>query len=392
MKLIKEFQSDTILILVNSTLLRDSNWETEFKKFDLEDVYKDKVLMQTYQYMYKQDDDFIELTENSLIILDEVDFIADTIELSRVMNIFPKVRTLGLTGFITEAKKAWFESHLPVITEYTAHQAQIDGLLNKIHFVFVKYHLSKDPNGIKVEYVKAGEKKHFMQSENNAYEYRHNQFAKAIAQKEMIDADFRNGRITMHEAMEKQKSMDYKMRMVINDRSKLLLNSITAANVSKKILAYLEKENKGKTVVFSKRTAQSVEICGKDRCYNGSQGKKKAKAIFDSFMDGTINVLGVCDKINRGANIDGLRNAILESFFGSDTQATQRFGRLLRLDPDDVATIYVLLPYFMYKHKDGSYSCKETQQVTWARNMLRSTTMDSHETWDYRTVKTTLKK
>ncbi len=100
--------------------------------------------------------------------------------------------------------------------------------------------------------------------------------------------------------------------------------------------------------------------------------------------------MGVCDKINRGVNIDGLNTAVFESFYGSDTQAMQRLGRLMRLKPGETATAYVLLPYYMKTAKhDGVevYEMAPTQQVTWANKMFRSTDIKSSAVWDYRAVK-----
>ncbi|KKM22046.1 hypothetical protein LCGC14_1629370, partial [marine sediment metagenome] len=129
--------------------------------------------------------------------------------------------------------------------------------------------------------------------------------------------------------------------------------------------------------------------------YSGLITKKQANQNFNDFKQGYLRYLGVCDKVDRGANIEGLDLAILETFYGSDTKATQRFGRLMRLRPDEMATVYILLPYYMREDKpkkddpdqNPKYSVQETQQVEWARNMLRSTVIKSYEVWDYRTVK-----
>ena len=387
LKIIERLDPDKILILVNSTDLRDKNWEDEFRKFGMLDTYNNIVTMQTYQYVYKQKSDLFHLTEKSIVIMDEIDFIADTDKLANTMALYDSHRILGLTGFITEDKKEWFEENLPVIQEYTAHEAQKDKLLNTIHYVFVKYDLSKNPKDIKVEYKKGGELAHFYQSENAAYDYAQSKFASLIAQKEMAKKDYYDDVISDVELVKKIDSLDYQLRYAINNRSNLLLQSIASADLASRLIKHIQDIDKNhKIIVFSKRTSQSEKIT--TVAYNGKTSKSRAPKIFKAFLSGEIQVLGVCDKLDRGVNVPGLNYAIFESFYGSDTKATQRFGRMLRLQPDEVATVYVLLPYYMAKKDDGTYANKPTQQVTWAAKMLRSTVVNSKEIWDYRNVKT----
>ena len=387
LKLISKLKPDKVLILVNSTDLRDVNWKDEFVKFGLSEFYENNVIMQTYQYMYKQLEDPYKLTEKALVIMDEVDFIANTEKLANVINLYRAIRIVGLTGFITDSKLEWFSKYLPVIESYSANTAQADGLLNHIKFVFIKYDLSKNPKDRKIEYTKNGVKKHFYQSDNDAYVYAQNKFAKAVASKEMLKASFNRGEISHMEYLSKAKSVDYLIQFAVRDRANILLSSSSNVVVTKRLIEYIQSQDENaKIVVFSKRTAQSEKIVGKSLVYNGKSGKKGEK-IMQSFKSSEINTLGVCDKINRGVNIPGLNYAIFESFYGSDTQATQRFGRMLRLKPDEIATIYILLPYYTTVNTSGEYITKATQQVTWALKMLRSTVVKYKEVWDYRILK-----
>jgi len=184
------------------------------------------------------------------------------------------------------------------------------------------------------------------------------------------------------------KQLDYTITYAIKERNEILLASKATANIARRLLAHIDKTSvEDKTVVFSKRTKQSEAVCGKDNIYNGTIPKKTAKFHFDQFEDGDIKVLGTCDKINRGVNIPNLYNAIFETFYGSDTKAIQRFGRLMRLKPDEVATAYILLPYYVKENQNNIFEGLPTQQVTWAQSMLRSTNVKDSTVWDYRTIK-----
>lgn len=385
-----------VLLLVNSTVLRDENWKEEFQKWNFIDYYEECVEIQTYQLVYKWKAEEKDLTDY-FIIADEVDFAANVPELSKFFYEYLEIPILGLTGFITESKLDWFYHNLPVFAELTADEAQEKGILNSIHFVFVKYDLSKNPKDILVEYTAHGEPKSFRQSENAAYDYAHKQYISAIITKETNNDAFMKQEISYEQYLKELNSADYRIKMAVKDRSEVLLHSISSKAMTKKLITYIQKQNTDdKIIVFSKRTSQSLDICGEDKVYNGSVTKSTADENFKNFKSGEIKLLGVCDKVNRGVNIENLNVAILESFYGSDTKAIQRFGRMMRLDPGKMATVYILLPYFMRKttkknketgEKDTVYVLSETQQVVWAAKMLRSTNIKSKAVWDYRMVK-----
>jgi superfamily II DNA or RNA helicase len=384
--IIKAKKPNKVRILVNSTQLRDESWEVEFKKFGMEEFYKNNVEMHTYQVAYKWTKATTDLSD-TFIVADEVDFAADVPEFSKFFYEYADCKILGVTGFITESKKLWFKDHLPVFYSYSADEAQQDKLLNNIKYVFVKYDLSRNPDDVEVGYKKGGVSKTFKQSENSAYLYAQKKFILAMAKKSKLLTEYNTGSIDTEDFYRQVKSIDYEIRMTSNKRSDLLLNSVATAAMARKLITHITKDENNKVIVFSKRTEQSAKVCGADKTYNGKTPKKDLKKRIDDFNDGTTRVLGVCDKINRGANLEGLNNAILETFFGSDTKLTQRAGRGMRLKPDEVATFYVLLPYSITPKSDGTYVSRETQQITWARSMLRSTNVVLHKVWDYRTIK-----
>jgi superfamily II DNA or RNA helicase len=385
--IIRHLQPSKVLILVNSTLLRDYNWEIEFKKWNYLTFFKNNVELVTYQTAYKWKKETKDLSDY-FILADECDFAADTDELSKFFYEYSDCRILGLTGFITEAKMPWFDKHLPVFTRLTADEAQNSGILNNLHFVFVQYELSQDPSSHKITYFKHGQKRSFTQSECNAYDYINKKCQIEIGKSAEVHQDFMQGILTMDEYNKAIKNADYQVQRVTRERSDLLLNSASARTVARGLIEHVQTtQPDSKTIIFSKRTEQSISICGTMNVYNGKIPKKQRDENYLNFLEGKINLLGVCDKVDRGANIDGLDVGILETFFGNDTKASQRFGRLMRLKPNEMATVYVLLPYYMRREKNNSYTLQETQQVKWARNMLRSTKIKTSEVWNYCTVK-----
>ena len=385
--LIARLDVDKVLILVNSTVLRDKMWKEEFEKFGGTKFYKDCVDVKTYQFMYKQSNLSYPIDKDTLILLDEVDFMADTKELSKVMNLFINNRVIGLTGFITESKKLWFANNLPIFMQFSASQAQDEGILNKVHYVFVKYDLSKNKKDITVNYKKNGVPASFTQSENSAYDYADKQVQINLIEKNKLAMDLADGTLSFEQYNAELQTVEFKLRRSLAARAAILYNSVSSVPYVKMLIDHITKDPKNKVAVFSKRTTQSEKLVGKNNVYNGSIKKHRAEAQYEQFVRGDIKILGVCDKINRGANIPGLNNGIFETFTGSDTSATQIQGRFMRLEHDEVATIYILLPYYMRSLQNNQYELAETQQVTWARKMLKSTKIKSSDVWDYRSIK-----
>lgn len=376
-----------VLILVNSEQLRDDSWKEEFEKFGLKDYYHNNVEMNTYQTAYKWTPDTKDL-EGVEVICDEVDFAGGTDKLANFFYAYPNNSILGVTGFITDNKREWFSQHLPIFVEYTTADAQREGILNQTHYVFVKYDLSKDRSDYEVAYMKHGTRTYFNQSENDSYDYADRKFRMLLGDAKKFEKEFEDGEITFQELEAKLKINDYDIKRAVNKRNDFLLNSIAGSKMAIFIRDHmLQQSEDNKVITFSMRTDQADKIGGKDHVYHGKIPKKQGLATFKAFQQGLLRHLSVCGKINRGANIKNLRIAIFESFFGSDTDATQKGGRMLRLNVGDTAIMFVLLPYFMRREKDKTYTCQPTQQVEWARSMLRSTDVESSSVWDYRAVK-----
>ena len=273
--ILRYYNPKFILILVNSTILRDINWEEEFRKFNAMDLFA-KTKLVTYQAAYKWravDKDL----KNYFIIADEVDFAGDTEKLSEFFYQYPFNRTLGLTGFITDRKKDWFSQYLPVLKELKATDAQDMNILNRIHFVYVKYDLSSNPIDVVVEYVKSGKKKLFTQSENNAYDYQQKKIQHLIIEQSIASKEYLQGITTDIEYSRIMKSSEYKLKRTVQKRADLLLNAKSSQYIARKLLKYLlGAKPASKIIIFSKRTLQSLAICGLDNIYSGLITKKQA--------------------------------------------------------------------------------------------------------------------
>lgn len=380
-EILKRLDPPEIIILVNSEILRDITWRQEFEYFDALDLW-DRVRIETYQLVYKWKRESEPIHKDALVVADEVDFAGGTNRLGNFFLEYPEIRVLGLTGFITESKKPWFNEHLPIYTTYTTYQAQMDGLLNKVRVTVVKFMLS-DHRHREVRYLdKYGKQRSFKQSDNDSYQFHQKEIERISGKKAAAKQEYLTGSITSSELERKLKSLDYLYNRAAMKRREVLLSSLANIELAKKLYEYNSKLGK-KSIVFSKRTDNATAIGGKERSYHGKNTKRNNEKVFKKFIeDGDL--LCVCGKVDRGATIPGLNVGIFESYFGNDTKAAQRFGRLLRLKPDELAEVYILVPYYNREMKNGTFKVKPTVQLDWAKDMIRSTVVTSSRTWDYR--------
>jgi superfamily II DNA or RNA helicase len=373
-------KKDKVYIIVNSTDLRDTTWENEFNEWGLSFYFKQCVKMVTYQTVYKWKKEEVDLSDH-FIIADEVDFAANVPEYSKFFYEYSDCTILGLTGFITGNKREWFDENLPVFVEYSIGDAQEEGILNKMHFIFIKYLISSVKDRL-VEYKKDGQTKHFKTSENDSYIYSTNAVDKAQYALDQFKQDMASGMSSMSQEKYNTtvKVLEAKVQQTLFNRNRLLGSLSSSIFMTKRILSELPENSK--TVVFSTVTEQSSKIV--DFVYNSKQSDAENSEIFSKFNSGKINTIGVCSKIDRGVNVPNLNTAIFESFYGSDTKAIQRLGRLARLKVNEVAQVYILLPHYLeHNALEDKYEIKETRQVEWARRMLKETKVDSYEIKSY---------
>jgi len=357
MKIIKATKAEKVLILSNSTILRDESWKEQFEEFGMSDFYENNVMTATYQKAYKWTPEKVDLT-GYFIIADEVDFSGGTDKLASFFDAYPDNKTLGLTGFISKSKKLWFRANMPVIYELSVEAAQRAKLLNEVKYVFIKYPMT---DGESIQYANFDKR---LKELNNA--------------SGNLAVDLTTGKISEQKYYEEMATIDRYIDATLRRRSSFLWSLKSAVKYSIKLLKHFHADIENpKSIVFSKLTEQSAKIS--KFVYNGKAKAKENREIFSKFSSSEIRNLGVVSKINRGVNIKGLNIGLWESYTSSDTQFMQQKGRLLRLHPDEMATLVILIPY--YKSKDGEYL--PTQAINWVKKMIGPKKKTHVSTWSY---------
>lgn len=325
------------LLLVSAERLRDNDWKENFSKFDAD---WNVIVPECYQTAYKWTGRHFKL-----VIADEFDF-ALTPEYSKFFanNTFDVL--IALTAYIPEDKQELAKSIAPTCFQYSTQEAQEDGLLNKTRFVQINFDIGWDKT-IKIPMKAEG--KFFMQSENGNYLYLEEEIQKGIIVRSQADKKVSTAALMNIDTTEVDKKLakaSARLDFLIRKRMSFLHSLQSSERVAKELIAQiLAKDKDNKVLVFSKLTAQSDKIVA----HTYHTKNKKDNTNIQKLDSGEIRALGLCEAINRGANLIGVNHIIQESYVGSDTDFQQKHGRGVRLKPDEVMTYFILLPHYWAK-------------------------------------------
>jgi superfamily II DNA or RNA helicase len=80
-------------------------------------------------------------------------------------------------------------------------------------------------------------------------------------------------------------------------------------------------------------------------------------------------------QLNEGVNIPGLKQGIIMHAYGNERKASQRIGRLLRLNPDDKAIVHILCYVNTVDEKWVKDALEDFNQskIVWRSYSLQST-------------------
>jgi superfamily II DNA or RNA helicase len=216
-------------------------------------------------------------------------------------------RILGLTGtpprYAKSEKGEMVSKYCPVKYKYITDDAVEDDILNDYRIIVHKMPISTR-NNMLVE-TKASR---FYTSERKNYEY----WTKRI----------------MDSQSKKQEQIASVMRM------RALMEFRTKEDYAKKLLQDIED----KCIVFCNTQDQADRICK----YSYHSTNPESEDNLQQFKDGNIDELSCVMQLNEGVNIPNLRAGIIMHAYGNERKASQRIGRLLRLNPDDTAYIHIL--------------------------------------------------
>lgn len=200
-------------------------------------------------------------------------------------------------GYIT--KGDYLNKIAPVCFTYGINKAKKEGTTRRLKMYVIHHHLEK-----KEKTVLAGSKrKRFLQTEEAAYKYWDKEHKKAF----YIDEDEIRG---------------IKIAFTARRRSDLLYNLKSKVKGTNKLLETLTN----KTIVFGNSIDALLKVT--PNVISSRNSDEKNRRIRDSFETGSTQVIGSFKKLKQGANLEGLDNCIIMSYYGMDKDFIQRIGRL----------------------------------------------------------------
>lgn len=198
-----------------------------------------------------------------------------------------------LTSTVT--KGHYLNKYCPVIYKYSLNDAR-DDKLNRdldIHIIFNKLD-SKNKN------VKAGSvKKRFYQTEKQAYEFWTKKLAESL----------------------NDKPNSLLARVAALKRATILYTLPSKINKIKKLTKYLNN-----TLIFGNSIESLLKIT--PNVISSKNTVEKNTKIRNDFESNKIDLIGSFKMLKQGANIKGLDNLIIMSYYSSEKDIIQRIGRL----------------------------------------------------------------
>lgn len=228
----------------------------------------------------------------------------------------------------------------PVCFTYNINQARKDDTSRKLNIYVIKNKLEDQTKNI----LGGNKVLPFYQTEMAAYSYANKLFNEAVN----LEQD-------EGESWDKfQERKEFKIISASNKRSKLLYRLNSKIYIVRALLQNI----KTKTIIFGndldtlyKMTPNVISS------RNTDEENDHCRGMFERDI---INTIGSFKKLKQGANLSKLDNCIITSYYSSEKDMIQRFGRL-RQDGEKVGNVFIIVT-------------EKTQEVVWYNKMMENIT------------------
>jgi superfamily II DNA or RNA helicase len=361
-----------VLITSPRTNLKES-WSKEFEKwgiynwdmfgdsdeYDIQCGTRINITLENIQTCYKWNTELI--NKYDLIIIDEAHLVISQEYSSIVVKALQlKKKILGLTGTPNksdEFKAQFYKEVLPIVFEY--NDSAKDGLINHtMHYIF-RYDLTDEFK------IKVGNKtKSWTAGELSQYQYLSERFEKAKRTMAYLGAEdfFKTSIQWMKGIDENGNKLDKQFVdagrgffTAIRYRKEFLWNLESSKYWCNRFKDRILQGTTNKVLIFSALTAQASKLS--KYSIHSKKDKEVNDKLLQDFNLGIIRELSSCDMLTLGLNLKNAKYAIMESFNGSNTSASQRVGRLNRLSINDLGICIWIVP-------------NNTQSETWIESAL----------------------
>jgi superfamily II DNA or RNA helicase len=292
----KYFGVKALVVAPKKTIIQ--SWIDEAEKHDYTELLE-QITFSTYLSLSKQDLDF------DVIYLDECHSLKHSHDLWLNKH---KGSIIGLTGTPPKRKGGekyqMVSKYCPIKYTYLTNEAVNDKILNDYK---ITVHLLSLDSSMSMK-MERGDKT-WMTSEVKTYDYWTRRVESAATQK-----DLQRSSIMRMKAMQ-----DFPSKEVY---TKALFLEITTT----------------KCIVFANTQKQADKLC--KHSYHSKNSDSESN--LNDFKEGKINKLSCVLQLSEGVNIPNLKEGIIMHSYGNNRKSSQRIGRLLRLNPDDIAHAHIL--------------------------------------------------
>ena len=292
------------LVAAPTQAILDS-WPQEARKFGLAHLL-DRMEFTTYRSLSKT----LGSGRYHKLYLDECHALKESHEASLKAHVAQQSSILGLTGTppaqANSEKGRLVTTFCPMLIDYTTDEAVLAGLLNDYRLVVHRLSLSSVR-----DYVVAFQSgSQFTTSERESYQYWSTRLANAEQDKLSVEA----------------------LRLL---RMQALMHYPTKG----RYMAHLASQFSEKVLLFTCNQQQAEQ----QATHTYHSKNRDSQANLAKFNTGEIQRLACVAQLSEGVNIPDLRVGIIWHAFGNERKAAQRIGRLLRLNPDETATVHLLM-------------------------------------------------
>jgi superfamily II DNA or RNA helicase len=272
------------------------SWKDDAEKFNMHHLLG-RIVFTTYLSLNKKDPkDF------DIVCLDECHSLLDS---HRGFLQLYKGKVLGLTGtpprYKDSEKGKLVHEFCPVAYTFKADEAIENGILNDYQIIVHELYLSNQKN-----FPVNMKNRSFMTSEVQNYSYWCNRLETG------------SGPVHIMRVMRMKAMMEYPSK----------------EHYAKKLFEDIQSN----CILFANTQDQADKLCN----YSYHSNNTQSEVNLDLFKNGKINKLSTVLQLNEGINIPDLKQGIIMHAYGNERKASQRIGRLLRLNPDDKAIIHIL--------------------------------------------------
>lgn len=315
-------KNDDVHLFLAETTEREIDLNNDIEKYkDIfgRDVREDYNLeFYCYQTTYKWKD-----KEFGLVIADEIhDSLSPSYSKFYYNNKYKAI--IGLSATVDRSTTyelpngdMFTKGHLldyfaPVVFSYGLKKASKENTTRKLNVYVILNKL----NEVDKDIVAGNAKKKFYQTEKAAYDYWDSQHKRSFF---ILD--------------EETKKM--KIRITAHKRSNILYNLKSKIPIVRKLVDNL----KGKTIIFGNSLDALLQIT--PNVVSSRNKDDENKRIREALGSGKIQTIASFKKLKQGANLPGLDNCIIHSYYGKSKDLIQRVGRLR--DNGKIGNLFILL-------------------------------------------------